>query len=1027
MQKARSIMRNISSWLKTTTIRYALLGVLSGLIVPLAATTIEVWYGAERLTWANFWLTQKSHPFLWVVDLGPFVLGLIAALMGKRQEGLIRLKEELEDKVAVRTAALVDANEELKKEIAERQQVGRLIGRAKKEWEASVDAVSELILLTDSDGLIVRCNQTTVKYLKSSYTVLIGKHIDAAFFAEKTPDGIRMQEVPKEIQFPKMDGWFTVKSYPVMVEDEIQRHVYVIRDVTERILAQREIERQKTYFESLVENSPVAIVILSLDHKIVSFNPAFEKLFGYKNDEVAGSNLDEILVPEDSFDEAVDFTNQALSGGRVHSFGQRCRKDGSLVDVEIFGVPVIVGDVMVGVLGLYHDITDLVRARREAELADRAKSEFLANMSHEIRTPLNGVIGMVELALDTGLTDEQDDYLQTARDSADSLLGLLNDILDFSKIAAGQLDLDCIDFDLRSTVEGVAQTLAPRAELSNLEMACMIYHDVPLRLQGDPGRLRQILVNLVGNAIKFTQDGEVVIQVRVKEDLEEEVCLLFSVRDTGIGIPEGRLPTIFDRFVQVDSSTTRKYGGTGLGLAISKQLVEIMGGEIEVESDFGQGSTFTFTCTFKKQPEATELKLVVPVDLQDVRILVVDDNATNCMILNKTLENFGCRVWTVNGGQQALDTLQAAKQAGSPYRLVLLDMQMPEMDGEQVLEAIKANPRLEDTVVVILTSIGRRGDAARLEALGCAGYLLKPIKQRQLYEALVSVLGQRHETAGEQKPLFVTRHFISEQMRTSTRILLAEDNPINQKLVVALLQKAGYSLDVVENGEQAVDAVRKNQYDLVFMDVQMPVMDGLEASRVIREREKDGRHIPIVAMTAHALKGDREMCLAAGMDEYLAKPLAPDEVFAVIQRLSLQPSAEPESAQMGVALGDHGKGLPIDLAAALPRFGDDLDFFKELLADFIVQLIDQHKQMVDALEGGATEGLARLAHSLKGLAANFSAGRLNRLAELLEGQSKAGDLTGAPALLDNIEQEIPRLQAFLELQLQTPVHESVEG
>ncbi len=1025
MHTVRPMMQTDSGWLKSNTARYAFWGVLFGLIFPLGATLLEMLIQADRLTLANAWITQRSHPLLWVVDTTPLVLGFLAALIGKRQDSLVRLKEHLEETVAVRTAALVDANRELKGEIAERQRVGQLIARAKKEWEASVDAVSELILLTDTEGVIVRCNQTTVKYLRSTYADLIGRHIDDAFFTERQPGVIKMLAIQDEVQFPGLQGWFTVTSYQVNLEEETLRQVYVVRDVTDRILAQREIERQKTYFESLVENSPVAVVILNLEHEIISLNPAFEQLFGYQSEEVAGFNLDEILVPDGSYSQAVDLTNEALSGGMVHGFGQRCRKDGSLVDVEIFGVPVIVGKDLVGVLGLYHDISDLVRARREAEFADQAKSEFLANMSHEIRTPLNGVIGMVELALDTRLTPEQEDYLLTARDSADSLLGLLNDILDFSKIAAGQLDLDSIDFDLRTTVEGVAQTLAPRAELNNLEMACMIYHDVPLRLQGDPGRLRQILVNLVGNAIKFTQDGEVVIQVRLEEELEKDVRLHFSVRDTGIGIPEERVATIFDRFVQVDSSTTRKYGGTGLGLAISKQLVEIMGGQLAVESELGEGSTFWFTCVFKKQPEATEPKLVVPVDLLEVRILIVDDNATNCMILNKTLENFGCRVWTVNSGRQALDTLHAAVQAGSPYRMVLLDMQMPEMDGEQTLRAIKGDPRLEDTVVVILTSIGRRGDAALLEGLGCAGYLLKPIKQRQLYEALVTVLGQRLAAAGEQKPLFVTRHLLSEHKRNSMRILLAEDNPINQKLVVALLQKAGYSLDVVENGQQAVDAVRKNPYDLIFMDVQMPVMDGLEASRLIREREKDGQHIAIVAMTAHALKGDREMCLAAGMDEYVAKPLDPDEVFSVIERLSLASDELAEAAQSELDPGDPGPGFPIDLDAALPRFGGDFAFFIELLGDFITQLIEQHEQMSAALGAGEAGKLARLAHSLKGLAANFSAGRLSKLTEVLEAQSKAGDLTGAPELLDDIKEEIPSLQAFLELQLQTP--EAIDG
>ena len=421
-------------------------------------------------------------------------------------------------------------------------------------------------------------------------------------------------------------------------------------------------------------------------------------------------------------------------------------------------------------------------------------------------------------------------------------------------------------------------------------------------------------------------------------------------------------------------------------------------------------------------PDGAAQRLVVPVDLEEVRILVIDDNATNCMILNKVLENFGCTVWTVNNGMQALNTLRAAVKAGSPYRLALLDMQMPEMDGEQVLQAIKSDPEIADTLIVVLTSIGRRGDAARLEAMGCAGYLLKPIKQRQLYEALVSVLGQRHEEVGEQEPQFVTRHFISEQLRQSTRILLAEDNLINQKVVVTLLQKAGYPVDVVENGQQAVEALEKSRYNLVFMDVQMPTMYGLEATRAIRAKESGDEHIPIIAMTAHAMKGDQEICLEAGMDDYLSKPLNPDKVFALIEKWVAGGEVLREVIQEEVAAeASADSETPIDLETALPRFANDLEFFNELLGEFVEQLIEQHQQMAAAAQEGDAESLARVAHTLKGLSSNFSAMVVNDAALQLEAQGKEGITADAAPELAKIEAEIPRLQAFLESQLAEPV------
>ncbi|MFH1907775.1 MAG: response regulator, partial [Chloroflexota bacterium] len=998
------------------TYKYTLLGVLFGMIFPVFGTILHVLAGHEPLHLRAMISAQMSYPVLWIIDTVPLFLGLSFGFYGSREDRLVRLNARLEAMIAERTSELVRTNQELRREVEERRQTEMLISAGKKAWETTFDAVADLIIIADDKDNIPRCNLSVSKQLGRTFQELIGQPLASVLF-HCDQDEVSWNRQSGEMTFPCLEGYYEASVYPIFVKDLPPQTLYLLRNITARRQAEAELLRQKQYFEALVFNSPTAIVVLDNNERIVSCNPAFETLFGYATDEIKGASIDELITTPETAAEAVRYTEQAMSGS-VHGFGQRRRKDGTLVEVEIFGVPIIVGGENVGALGMYHDISDLTRARREAEEASRAKSEFLANMSHEIRTPMNGVIGMLELALDTSLTPEQRDYLSTSLQSAEALLTLLNDILDFSKIEARHLDLEVIEFNLRNTVEDVAYTLAKRAQDKGLEMAALIHPDIYSNLRGDPGRVRQILVNLVGNAIKFTERGEVVIRAEPISVTETHATVRFSVQDTGIGIPPEWQAAVFERFTQADGSTTRKFGGSGLGLTISKQLVEAMGGAIGVESEPGKGSTFWFRVQFEKQAEDQVEQPPSPVDLLDTHILCIDDNATNRMILIKMLSGFGCRVDAVESGAEGLDMLRAAHRARDPYRLILLDMQMPAMDGEQTARAIKSDPTGRDVKIIILTSMGERGDVKRLDALGCSAYLHKPVKQLLLYEALVAVLGSQPRKPGTGR--LVTRHTLSEQKRQGLRILLAEDNLINQKLAVVLLQKAGFSVDTVENGLQAIEKVQKEPYNAVLMDVQMPEMDGFEATRRIRRWEGGEKHIPIIAMTAHVLKGDRERCLEAGMDDYVSKPLEPQAFLAALDRWAL-PHAEgaprPADKMETQAQSDPvpAEGLPadapvrsfitaeadtpLDLQMALPRFNDDRAFFLELCQEFMAHLPDRIQGMQAALKSGDANTLSRLAHNLKGISANFSAGPLSGLAAQLETLGKQEDLTAAPALL----------------------------
>ncbi len=1049
--------------LKKNTILFALCGLLLGLAFVMAGVIVTYSYMRDVL---GVYPLELRVILYFLVALVPITLTAAGALAGQKQDRLEQMNAESQEFVtrfASRERKLIQENARLVQENAERHNLEKILERGKREWESIFDAVQDTILVADIHGRIIRCNRSATQLLQMPFDQLVNSQIDQILLGKHQETSIRLVTLKGEVFVPVIGRWLDITYYPIDIDEENKGTIFVIRDITERKHSEAIIRQQKDYLQTLINNSPVAIVTLDQSLNIQSYNPAFETMFGYPHDEMVGRNLDLLLEGNpgnghgngNGHGPASSLSERVMKGQAVKTIVQRYRKDRTMVDVEIYGVPLVVEGNVNGVLWLFHDITELVQARRVAEQADRAKSEFLANMSHEIRTPMNGVIGMIELTLGTDVTDEQYDFLIGARESADALLNVLNDILDFSKIEAGQFQLETIDFDLPSVVEGVAQTSAARAEIKGLEMVSYVDPAVPAMVKGDPGRLRQILVNLVENAIKFTEHGEVLIRTELVEETvsadpeHARVTVRFSVTDTGIGIPPERKQAIFERFVQADGSTTRRFGGTGLGLTISKQLAEMMGGEMGVESEPGKGSTFWFTVPFEKMPYQERADQPDWTDLHDVRVLVVDDNATNRRVFCRMLEGFGCQVSAVSSGLEVMPTLFRGLLTNAPYRLVLVDMQMPGMDGEETLRAIRREPLTQDVRVIVLTSIGRRNELSGVNEMGCSGYLVKPIKQLQLHETLELVLSsKRIDARAENKRR--SRLALPKTTR-SLHILLAEDNEINQKMTRALLTRKGHSVDLASNGLEAVEAAKTNRFDLIFMDVQMPQMDGFEAAQVIRKMEQDGdlagQHIPIIAMTAHALHGDRQRCMDAGMDDYVSKPLDPRKVFQAIERWadSVPPAVVPETTNADTPkLGDtqpiaiHGNGkvktekvveeklaedrynddVPLDLENALNRFSDDRDFYYNLLGDFLRSLPDRLNEMRTALANGDTRTLSYLAHNLKGVSANFSARQLARLSAVLDEHCRVGDLEAARGLMAEVEAAAGRLETCAAEQME---------
>ena len=925
---------------------------------------------------------------------------------------LRRARTELELRVAERT-------QELQKEIAEKVEAERALEEQSGFLNALVENTPLGIVALNTDGAIRMCNPAFETLFGYREQDLVGRAIVDALAPDKLrPEmdavGQQLREgrsVHSVTQRRREDGSLVdveVFTTRIAKGDEPLGYLAMYQDITNRVSAERELADRKEFLNSLIKTTPIGIVAIDQNDLVQMCNPAFEQLFRYREQDIVGKSLSSLLAPPELRDEVDRNKNRLQHGAAIHAVTRRMRSDGSLVDVEGHSVPLHRDGKHVGGVVLYQDITErklaeeeLLRAKEAAEAANRAKSEFLANMSHEIRTPMNAIMGMTELVLDSDLHAEQREYLNLAKTSADALLSLINDILDYSKIEAGKLDIDSVEFNLGDCLGDTMRTLSLRAHQKGLELAFEIDPDVPETLLGDPGRLRQIVINLVGNAIKFTERGEVILGARVEERREQDIVLHFTVTDSGIGIPAHKQSAIFEAFRQADGSMTRKYGGTGLGLTISSRLVEMMGGRVSVESEVGRGSRFHFTVRFQLQTNPP--RTVMPRDperLRDVRVLVVDDNATNRQILVKMLSNWRMHPATAESGAAAIAVLSEARGLGRSFPLILLDAQMPEMDGFALAEYIKRHPDFRAATVMMLSSAGQRGDAIRCRELGIAAYLTKPVRQGELMDAILTALGTRKESASE----LVTRHTLRES-RSRLRILLAEDNPVNQLVAMRMLEKCGHAVTIASDGRKALAAVGKDTFDLVFMDVQMPEMDGLEATRAIRETEKlTDRHIPIFAMTAHAMKGDEERCLSAGMDGYVTKPIRTEQLQEILDKVSGRGLATVHATIAGPRQEVLGS---IDVESALDRLGGDQELFSELTRIFVEGCPAAIDEIRDALAKRDTAALERASHTLKGSSAQLGAFALGRTAAEIEMCARSGNLT-------DVEQHIRRLAEEIE-------------
>lgn len=911
-----------------------------------------------------------------------------------------------------------------------------------------LESTAEAIYGIDLNGNCTFCNPSCVRILGyESPNELLGRNMHEVIHHTR-PDGTaypneechiyhafrnrRESHVDTEVLWRKDGTSFPAEywSHPIVRNGQTLGAVVTFLDITER----KRAEREQARLTSVVDSSMDAIISTDPDAIIVHWNRGAELVYGYSESEAVGQSLAFILPPGMEPQDSVVLS--AIGGGRelMQFETLRRRKDGRVIDVSITLTPIRTPDgQLLGASSIERDITarrqrehDLEQARDAAESANRAKNEFLANISHELRTPMNSIIGMTDLALREELPPDVHDCLVTAKDSADTLLFLLNDILDFSRMEAGRFELEPVDFNLRAMMNDTIKSLSLRAHEKGLELACRIDRNVPYWLRGDSLRLRQIITNLVTNALKFTERGEVVVTLSRHDDagpinVGDPLPLHVAVQDTGIGISEEDQRRIFAPFTQADASTTRRYQGTGLGLSICRKLTSLMQGRMWVESTLGEGSTFHCTVWLEVADEGDDVvsrQRVTVQQLKSLPVLIVDDNETNRRILVEMLQNWSLAPHACEEADDAFDELVRAVERGAPYPLVIVDALMPRVDGFMLIERIHADPRLKRATILMLSSADRQVFKDRCSTLPVSSYLEKPVSQSDLLDAIMTALEGPQFVSRPPSTLGLTDQPLS--------ILVAEDTPANQKVITRILTKRGHAVEIAHNGREAVDRTAHSPYDLVIMDVQMPTMDGLQATGAIRQREEaSGEHLPIVAMTAHAMRGDKEKCLDAGMDYYLSKPIDADKLIRVVEAFGsgeiagdIEAASEPDEPEVvETPVPKTGVAKPEqvwDPDAALKRLGDD----EELLSDMIGYFEEDSDELLRAINTSLNaknpEEVARAAHSLKGLCSNFEADAA-RIALEIQETAESGDLTYAQNQVSRLQEQVHRLREHLAL------------
>jgi two-component system, sensor histidine kinase and response regulator len=915
------------------------------------------------------------------------------------------------------------------RDITERKRAEAALARSEKRYRELIDFGQGLICSHDLDGKLLSVNPAAAESLGYTPAEMVGRNLLEYISPSAQPVFPRyLERIAAEphlsglLNLINKKGEERIWMYRNSRIAEPGTEAYVLgfaQDVTDSKRAEQAVVERDRRFRDLFYDAPVAYHELDRDGHVTRINRTEERLLGYTAAEMEGRPIWEFIVEKVS-QEAVA---RKLSGTVPLQSYERTfkRKDGTLI-------PVIVDDRLIhdpegnitGIRTTLHDITrqkqmeeELRKARDVAVESARLKSEFLANMSHEIRTPMNGVIGMTGLLLDTELSDEQRDFAGTIRSSGEALLTIINDILDFSKIEAGKLLFETLDFQLDNAVEDTIELFAERAHRKKIEFASLIYSDVPTGLRGDPGRLRQVLTNLIGNAIKFTERGEVTVRIEKESETRDDVVVRFTVSDTGIGISEVAQHSLFEAFTQADGSTTRKYGGTGLGLAISRQLIELMGGRINVNSTPGQGSTFWFTARFGKQLASVAIPKPQLMSLEKLRVLIVDDNATNRKIISHQLGSWGMIRREADSGFHALELLRSAAVQGASYDLAILDLMMPSMDGFALARKIKSDPRIAAVQLVMLTSFGERGDGATARESGVAASLTKPVRQSQLFDCLANVISfaNTREVPAQKPSQLVTKHALKEMKMTSNKlILLAEDNIVNQKVALRQLQRLGYRADAVVNGREAIEALEKIPYELVLMDCQMPEMDGYEATGEIRRREGNEKHTWIVAMTAHALEGDRAKCIAAGMDDYVSKPVKLEELDAVMTRIFSEAGKNGDTGQ-----GSNGRhSPPVDLKQLVQIMGDEPREQAEIVALYLDEMVKNLAKLKAALATGNAREVNFITHGCIGSSASCGMVAVVEPLRKMERRARENRLEDAGALLTDINREFARVRLFLQ-------------